>query len=243
MEYLTDLGFGGHAVLQDDEGYAFSQDSVLLANLADLKKGDSVLDLGCGSGILSILALLKRGASRAVGIEVQDKMCDMATRSAALNGLADRFEILRSDVKDIRKLVPAESFDKAVCNPPYFAKGAGGDYGGNEQRRVARAESTASLHDFVFAAAYALRAKGALSLIVKASRLATLLYEEISCGLQPKRLILCRPKEGEEADCAIAIATKGGGEGLKISDFAVRDKNGEYTSAYRELTEQWQSCI
>ena len=65
-EYLTDLGIKDYKIIQDTDDYAFSQDSVFLVNMAKLGSKDSVLDLGTGSGILAILALIKKNVKRAV---------------------------------------------------------------------------------------------------------------------------------------------------------------------------------
>ena len=59
-EYAVDLG-RGFSVLQDTEGYRFTQDSVICANLLSAGSRDRLLDLGCGVGIIAILALLKKG--------------------------------------------------------------------------------------------------------------------------------------------------------------------------------------
>ena len=52
-----------------------------------VRGGESVLDLGCGSGILAIAALLL-GARSAIGLDIDDKAADMAAENAALNGFA-----------------------------------------------------------------------------------------------------------------------------------------------------------
>ena len=60
--------------------------------------GMSVLDLGCGSGILSIAALLL-GADRAYGCDIDDKAVDVAYENAALNGIGkDRYTVRAGDV-------------------------------------------------------------------------------------------------------------------------------------------------
>ena len=60
--------------------------------------GKSVLDLGCGSGILSIAALCL-GASRAVAVDIDPKAVDVAYENAALNGIGkDRYTVLVGDV-------------------------------------------------------------------------------------------------------------------------------------------------
>ena len=63
-----------------------------------VEPGMAVLDLGCGSGILSIAALLL-GADRAYGCDIDDKAVDVAYENAALNGIGrDRYTVRAGDV-------------------------------------------------------------------------------------------------------------------------------------------------
>ena len=66
--------------------------------------GDQVLDLGCGSGILAIAALVL-GAARAVGVDIDPKAADAARENAALNGIGpDRLSVCAGDVLSDKKL-------------------------------------------------------------------------------------------------------------------------------------------
>lgn len=245
--YATDLGIGDYIVFQDTDDYAFSQDSVFLANMAKLSSSDAVLDLGCGSGILSTLALVKKHVKKAVGIELQPRVADMARDSAIQNGLQDKFEVICADVKDIRSILKAESFDKVLCNPPYFTNsGNSGQKSvsdeGNDalnvnaktEKSVSRTESTATLDDFVKGASYALRFGGDAWFVIKADRMASLIYSLKSYNLEPKEATLIYPKPTSDVDVVIIKARKGAKEGLKISPFFVTDDNGEYTDKYKE---------
>lgn len=245
--YATDLGIGDYIVFQDTDDYAFSQDSVFLANMAKLSPSDAVLDLGCGSGILSTLALVKKHVKKAVGIELQPRVADMARDSAIQNGLQDKFEVICTDVKDIRSILKAESFDKVLCNPPYFTNsGNSGQKSvsdeGNDAlninaktgKSVSRTESTATLDDFVKGASYALRFGGDAWFVIKADRMASLIYSLKSYNLEPKEATLIYPKPTSDVDVVIIKARKGAKEGLKISPFFVTDDNGEYTDKYKE---------
>ena len=245
--YATDLGIGDYIVFQDTDDYAFSQDSVFLANMAKLSPSDAVLDLGCGSGILSTLALVKKHVKKAVGIELQPRVADMARDSAIQNGLQDKFEVICADVKAIRSILKAESFDKVLCNPPYFTNsGNSGQKSvsdeGNDalnvnaktEKSVSRTESTATLDDFVKGASYALRFGGDAWFVIKADRMASLIYSLKSYNLEPKEATLIYPKPTSDVDVVIIKARKGAKEGLKISPFFVTDDNGEYTDKYKE---------
>ena len=60
--------------------------------------GEKVLDLGCGSGILSIAAL-KLGADTALAVDIDDKSLDVAYENAAMNGIGrDRYTVLAGDI-------------------------------------------------------------------------------------------------------------------------------------------------
>ena len=64
--------------------------------------GERVLDLGCGSGILSIAAL-RLGAKNAFACDIDEKCIDVAYENAALNGIGkDRLTVRQGEVVDIR---------------------------------------------------------------------------------------------------------------------------------------------
>lgn len=73
-----------------------------------LVPGQLVLDLGSGSGILSIGAV-RLGARRAIGIEVDDEALPVAVRNAAVNGVADRAQFMVGDAAELAPLLgPAD---------------------------------------------------------------------------------------------------------------------------------------
>ncbi|MBO6935116.1 MAG: 50S ribosomal protein L11 methyltransferase [Deltaproteobacteria bacterium] len=86
---------GDRVVLTIDPGGAFgsglheSTRLVLRAIEASVKGGESVFDVGCGSGILAIAALLL-GAERAIGIDVEDSAVPTTLENAEINGVDDR---------------------------------------------------------------------------------------------------------------------------------------------------------
>ena len=74
-------------------------DAVLLSGFADVRPGEKALDLGTGTGIIPILrGKDERGTF--TGLEIQEEMADMASRSVELNGLKDRIDIIRGDIKE-----------------------------------------------------------------------------------------------------------------------------------------------
>ncbi len=233
MEVTTKLNIRDYIILQDSEGYMFSQDSVLLANLAHFKKGAKVIDLGCGSGILATLAVLKKEASFAFGLELDPSAERMAQKSAKLNGLEDKLSFACGDVKDIKAFVQAGQFDAALCNPPYFE--ANPKLSASSAKDVARRESTATLADFVAAAAYSLKNRGEAWFVLKTSRLAEIVALLVGANLQPKHFILLKPKPSAEANAVVIRSVKGGGKGCSLSTFVCMNEDGSFSDAYNAL--------
>ncbi|MBO4380926.1 MAG: methyltransferase [Clostridia bacterium] len=227
--YLTDLGHGIN-IYQDTDGYGFTQDSVLLANLANLTPKDNVLDLGCGSGVLGFLAIAKKNVRSVVGLEVQQDVADMARKSIEHNNLQARFQVITGDVLDYKQVLKHGEFAKVICNPPYFKQ-----VDALDARSTSRQESTATLADFVKAGSFALKYGGEMWIVIKVDRLSALFAALGENKLEPKLMWLVYPKPSLDVDTIIVKAKKGGKVGLETKTLYVMDDEGNYTDAFNEI--------
>lgn len=71
--------------------------SELLAETMDIPAGSRVLDLGCGVGPIAIYAA-KAGAGEVVAVDIMEEACELTRRNARLNGVADRIQVIHSDL-------------------------------------------------------------------------------------------------------------------------------------------------
>lgn len=71
--------------------------STLLADALEFKPGSVVVDVGCGSGILSIIAA-KLGAAHVYGVDAADDTVEIATANAKAHGVADRVQFAQGDM-------------------------------------------------------------------------------------------------------------------------------------------------
>ena len=93
--------FGGRLkILQKKKGYRYTIDSILLAHFVELKEEDRLLELGAGSGVISLVLAFRSPTIQATGIEIQEDLAGMAVRSVLLNGLDGRVEIFHGDARN-----------------------------------------------------------------------------------------------------------------------------------------------
>ncbi len=211
-------------VIQSRRGYRFSIDALLLSSFAGVRRGDLVVDLGTGCGIIPLVLLCSRQAGRVVGLEIQDGLVGQARRNAGLNGLEKSMAVVRGDLR--RPPLRNGIFDSAVSNPPYrMAKS--GRINPDQERAIARHEIQACLDDVLRAAGLLLREKGRLAVIYPAERSGDLLIRMRGAGLEPKCLQFVYPDIRSEAKLVLVEGVLGGRPGLKVLPPIV--DQGEYS--------------
>lgn len=190
-------------------------DSVLLADFVRPERAARGIDLGCGSGILSLLLLYRAQGLHMTGLELLPEAVELARENLARNGLEDRGEILCGDIREHRRLFPAGSIDLAVANPPYFPV-ARGALSPDPERAAARGELRCTLEELCAAAQWLLRTGGGFCLVHRPERLAEVFVSMSGHGLEPKRLRPVCPREGAAPSLVLVEGRRGGKPGLKI---------------------------
>lgn len=208
-ERIDDLQCKGYQLIQKPKGFCFGVDAVLLSDFAKVKKGQRVLDLCTGSGVIPILLAAKTEGLEFYGLEIQSDYADMAGRSVILNHLEDKVKIICGDVKEIRNLLPPVSFQAVTVNPPYMTEhhGLKNLY---EPKTIARHEVMLCLEDVIMAAAYVLPVCGSFFMIHKPFRLAEIFECMKKYHIEPKRMRLVHPYADKEPTMVLIEGTKGG---------------------------------
>ena len=98
-ERVDDLQ-NGYYIIQDPQKFCFGMDAVLLSGFARVKKGEKVLDMGTGTGIIPVLLASKTPGEHFTGLEIQEECAEMAARSVKYNNMEDRVSIRQGDIKE-----------------------------------------------------------------------------------------------------------------------------------------------
>lgn len=208
--------YGGRLqILQKKKGYRYTIDSILLSHFVEPKKGERILELGAGSGVISLLLAFRNPGVRVTGVEIQAELADMAGRSISMNGLEGRVQIIPGDVRNAADFLEARSQDVAVFNPPYRKRGSGKVNPGRE-KALARHEIAGTITDFLRAASRALEPGGRVCLIYPCSRMVEAVHQMRVEKMEPKRLRMVHSRPGSRGDFLLVEGIKGGGEELSV---------------------------
>ena len=207
-ERIDDLQRNGYHIIQDPGRFCFGMDAVLLAGFASEAKGERLLDIGTGTGILPLLMEARTEIPHLFGLEIQEESADMAKRSVELNALEEKIEIIAGDIRGADRLFEAASFDVITCNPPYMI-GRHGLQNAERSRTIARHEVCCTFQDIAEMTAKLLRPGGHFYLVHRPFRLAEILVTLSSCKLEPKRMQLVYPFVDKEPNMVLIEAIRG----------------------------------
>ncbi len=208
-ERLDELQRNGYRIIQNPKKFCFGMDAVLLSGFAKAGRGDKVLDMGTGTGIIPILMEAKTEAAHLTGLEIQEESADMARRSVELNRLQDKIRIVQGDIKEAGTLFGAASFDVVTCNPPYMI-GQHGIKNPDAPKAIARHEILCTLEDVAAQAAKVLKPGGNFYMVHRPFRLAEIMVVLREYRLEPKRMQLVHPFVDREPNMVLIEANRGG---------------------------------
>lgn len=233
-ETLDDLIIGDLKIIQGKESFRFGIDAVILAHFASLRRGDNVIDLGTGSGIIPLLLHTRASDLNIVGLEIQENVAERARRSVLYNDLKN-IKIAQGDLRKVAELYPAGSFRRVTSNPPYRPLSSG-KLNISEELKVSRHEFACTLGDLTQASSWLLQNKGTFSMIHRAERLAEIFILFKSYSLEIKRLRFVHSFREKEAKLVLIEAVKGGGQGLKVEKpLVLYEGSGSYSTEILEL--------
>lgn len=215
-ERLDDLQLSGYEIIQSPERFCFGIDAVLLSDFARVKKDETVLDLGTGTGVIPILLAAKTEGAHFTGLEIQEESADMARRSVAYNNLQDRITIVTGDMKKAVQCVEPAFFDVIITNPPYMIA-RHGLRNDTDARTIARHEVLCSLDDILRESMKMLQDnKGRFYMIHKPFRLAEIMIKMSQYKIEPKRLQFVHPYVNKEPTMVLIEGLRSGKSRVRI---------------------------
>lgn len=234
-ERLDELHRNGYFIIQNPAKFCFGMDAVLLSGFANVKPGETAIDLGTGTGIIPILLEAKTKGEHFTGLEIQPESADMARRSVAYNRLEDKINIEIGNIKDASTQFGASSFHVVTTNPPYMT-GQHGLTNPNEAKAIARHEILCNLEDVIRESARLLKPQGRFYMVHRPFRLAEIMCLMHQYGLEPKRMRLVYPFVDKDPNMVLIEGLRGGKPRITVEKpLIVYQKPGIYTDEIYDI--------
>lgn len=196
------------------DGLTFGTDAYLLAAYIKKSATSLAIDLGGGTGILSMLLVARQKIKKAVCVEIQKDFAELIARNTALNGMEESITALHCDIRELpNKTILAETADIVLSNPPYM-KISSGKPNQSSAKFIARHEVCGDIGDFCRVACSLLKYGGSFYCVYRPDRLVDLFDAMRKNTLEPKRMTLVAATPNTAPSMVLIEAKKGASPSL-----------------------------
>jgi len=233
-------------LIQKVNGLTFGTDAYLLAAYARPAPRARAVDLGSGTGIVSLLLLAKNKVLSVKAVEIQPAFVDVIERNAILNGFQNRLSALLGDVRDLKADDVGGEVDLVLSNPPYM-RVAAGKRNEHDEKFIARHEVCGSIDAFCACAGRLLKHGGKFVCVWRPDRLSDLMRGLSASKLEPKRMTFVHADRSAEPCAVLVEAMKGASPSMHVTpplflyaERSAQNTNRVLTQAAREI---YENCL
>ncbi|MGS0824521.1 tRNA1(Val) (adenine(37)-N6)-methyltransferase [Shewanella sp. 0m-8] len=227
-------------------GMPVSTDGVLLGAWAPLSQAQTILDIGAGSGLLSLMAA-QRSQAKITAIELDDQAALDCQHNFNASAWSDRLELICCDIQAYCQNGHSKQFEHIICNPPYFANGP---QSSNASRATARHTDSLSFEALLAAIKQLLAPEGQASLILPTESVSLLEAILATHNLRLCHKLLAASVEGKAPNRQILVLTHDltakniidcdtDIQTASQQQLYIREKNGQYSKAFSQLSQDF----
>ena len=223
-------------LIQMRDGLTFGTDAYLLAAYMSEIRAKNAVEIGGGTGIISLLTATHNRAEHITCIEVQEDFCDLIARNAALNALDNKISVLHADVRDVSPAKLGFEADAVFSNPPYMRTDSG-KRNESDAKYIARHEVFGGIYDFCRAADKLLKFGGKFFCVWRPDRLADLMDAMRQNHLEPKRMTFVHADTDCIPSSVLVEAKKGASPSLILTPPLILYRQSADKKSNREFTD------
>ena len=216
-------------IQQNADVFRVGTDAVLLGALANVSKAKNVLEIGTGTGIVSLMIAQRNLEAKILAIDINSEALNISQANFSNSPFSDR---IKSQLQDLKNFETEEKFDLIISNPPYF------EINSSEKDILARQRLELNFSDLIKKSSQLLSENGLFSIIIPidsekefnqicSNNNLFLQRKVIIKGIktsEPKRLVLEYSFKNSEA---------------KIENFVIEKSPRVYSDEYLELTKDF----
>lgn len=169
-------------VYQSRSAMRVGTDGVLLGAWAEVERASHILDVGSGTGVISLICAQRNEKALIEAIEIDEGSIEDTKYNFAISKWSER---LKAHLGDFLKIATKEKFELIISNPPYFSQSLRAS---NPSRSAARHDDSLPAEEFIKKAKPLLTDNGILALIFPKNQLSRWTFAAQELGLKPRRI-------------------------------------------------------
>lgn len=227
--------FKQFTVNQDRCAMKIGTDGVLLGAWTSIEHNPfNVLDIGAGTGILSLMIAQRSYAENIEALEIDDDAFEQCAENFENSPWNDRLFCFHASLMEYIEAVD-EKFDLIICNPPFYTE----DYKTEDQaRNLARFNDAMPMEHIIFAVINFLSDKGKFSIIIPYKEEEKYIDEASLIDLFPNRILRVRGNENSDIKRSLMEFSFTESD-IKIDELIIETERHQYTQDYLNLTKDF----
>jgi tRNA1Val (adenine37-N6)-methyltransferase len=224
-------------VFHEKSSMKVGTDAVLIPCLTDFSNAQKILDVGCGSGVISLMCAQLSNAE-ILAIDIHKNSVEQAQENFNVSPWANRLISKHISFQEFAKQNPGK-FDLIISNPPFFKDSMKSP---EMNRNLARHTDALSQRDILNSARSLLKLQGILSLILPLTEGEEMILKAKEEGFHLKTRVNIKPKSTKSVN-RIVIQFSLNEQKVEVRELIIREENNEYTKAYKELTKDFYLAL
>lgn len=234
LEFL----FKQFKIIQNDSVFKIGTDSIILGSWVNFEKASNILDVGCGTGLLSLMAAQREIKANVLGIDLQKEATNLSHLNFQNAPFSDRLKVVNEHFIQFSNTSNLK-FDYIISNPPYFSSGEA-----SKQRNlgIARHNSALPIIEFWNCVNKISSKSTKVGLIYPYAEAQICIINAMEMGWNVHRRLNIYPKETEINGMnpkRVALEFSKKNLPFEVEDLFILAKNGHYTKAYKDLTKDF----
>lgn len=228
--------FKKFAISQDKCAMKIGTDGVLLGAWTPILNNPySILDIGTGTGLLSLMMAQRSNAEQIDGVEIDDEAHEQAVENFENSPWADRLFCYHADLESFAHEIDDE-YDLVISNPPFYSE----DYKSNDpQRDKARFQDSLPFELLIEVVEHFLSEKGIFSIIVPFKEEGNLMQLASEYNLYPIKVTRVRGNQHAEIKRSLIAFSREITLQIPLDELIIEVERHQYTPEFTELLQDF----
>lgn len=226
--------FKQFTVLQENTAMKVGVDAVILGAWTNPENAGNILDIGTGTGLLSLM-MAQKSKALITAIEIDEKACEQAKINVQASNWSQRIEVLHASIQEFATKT-AQQFDLIICNPPFFTNSL---LSSDEKRNLARHDNLLPINELLQHSKRLLTDNGYLYLIYPYEKLNSLIKEAVQYGLYPAKTLIIKGTAQKQPNRFVVKLGFEKCQNIEETLVVRATETNEYTPDYKQLTKDF----